>query len=53
MGFEIGDLLHGDLRSVIEAIGLIGIFAIVFLESGRIVIGGIDAIEFIFYPRSF
>ncbi|HLC87929.1 MAG TPA: VTT domain-containing protein [Patescibacteria group bacterium] len=37
MGFEIGDLLHGDLRSVIEAIGLIGIFAIVFLESGMMV----------------
>lgn len=37
MGFEIGDLLHGDLRAVIEAIGLIGIFAIVFLESGMMV----------------
>lgn len=37
MGFEIGDLLHGDLRSVIEAIGLIGIYAIVFLESGMMV----------------
>src|SRR3989338_4698825 len=37
MCFEIGDLLHGDLRSVIEAIGLIGIFAIVFLESGMMV----------------
>lgn len=37
MGFEIGDLLHGDLKSVIEAIGLIGIYAIVFLESGMMV----------------
>lgn len=37
MGFEIGDLLHGDLRAVIEAIGLIGIWAIVFLESGMMI----------------
>jgi len=34
---EIGNLLHGDLRSVIEAIGLIGIYAIVFLESGMMI----------------
>lgn len=37
MGFNITDLLHGDLRSTIEAIGLIGIWAIVFLESGMMV----------------
>jgi membrane-associated protein len=37
MGFEVGDLLHGDLRSVIEAVGLIGIYAIVFLESGMMI----------------
>lgn len=37
MGFEIGSLLHGDLRSIIEAVGLIGIYAIVFLESGMMI----------------
>lgn len=37
MGFEIGDLLHGNLRAVIEAVGLIGIFTIVFLESGMMI----------------
>jgi len=37
MGFELGDLLHGDLRGVIETIGLIGIYAIVFLESGMMI----------------
>lgn len=34
---ELGNLLHGDLRSVIEAVGLIGIYAIVFLESGMMI----------------
>lgn len=37
MGFDVSQLLHGDLRSVIEAVGLIGIFAIVFLESGLMI----------------
>lgn len=37
MGFELSALLHGDLRGVIEAIGLIGIFTIVFLESGMMI----------------
>lgn len=37
MGFEITDLLHGNLRAVIEAVGLLGIFAIVFLESGMMI----------------
>lgn len=37
MGLQLQELIHGDLRSVIEAIGLIGIFAIVFLESGMMV----------------
>lgn len=37
MGFEIADLLHGDLKAVIEAIGYIGVFTIVFIESGLLV----------------
>lgn len=37
MGFELSDLLHGDLRSVIEAVGLVGIYAIIFLESGMMI----------------
>jgi membrane-associated protein len=37
MGFDLANLLHGDLRSVIEAVGLIGIYAIVFLESGMMI----------------
>lgn len=37
MGFELSDLLHGDLRSVIEAIGYIGVFTIVFVESGLLI----------------
>lgn len=34
---DLGSLLHGDLRSVIETIGLIGIYIIVFLESGLMI----------------
>lgn len=34
MGFELGDLLHGDLAGIIQTIGYIGVFTIVFVESG-------------------
>lgn len=34
MGFDIQNLLHGDLKALIEAIGYIGVFTIVFVESG-------------------
>lgn len=37
MGFEIGDLLHGDLKSVIQAIGYFGVFGIVLIESGLLI----------------
>lgn len=37
MGFEIGDLLHGDLKALIEGIGYIGVFTIVFVESGLLI----------------
>lgn len=37
MGFDFTDLLHGDLRSVIETIGYIGVFTIVFIESGLLI----------------
>lgn len=37
MGFEIKDLLHGDLKALIQAVGYIGVFTIVFLESGMLV----------------
>lgn len=35
--FDIQNLLHGDLKSVIEAIGYFGVFTIVFVESGLLV----------------
>lgn len=34
---ELSSLLHGDLKALIEAIGYIGVFSIVFLESGMLV----------------
>lgn len=34
MGFDIQLLLHGDLKALIQTIGYLGIFAMVFLESG-------------------
>jgi membrane-associated protein len=37
MGFELGNLLHGDLKGLIQAIGYIGVFTLVFLESGMLV----------------
>lgn len=37
MGFEVADLLHGDLKAVIEAIGYIGVYTVVFIESGLLV----------------
>lgn len=37
MGFDIKELLHGDLESLIQTIGLIGIFTIVFVESGLLI----------------
>jgi membrane-associated protein len=37
MPFELKDLLHGDLRSVIEAVGYLGVWSIVFVESGLLV----------------
>lgn len=37
MGFEISSLLHGDLKPIIEAVGYLGVFTIVFLESGMLV----------------
>lgn len=37
MNFNPLDLLHGDLKSVVEAIGYIGVFTIVFVESGLLI----------------
>lgn len=37
MGFDLSNLLHGDLKSVIEGIGYIGVFTIVFIESGLLI----------------
>lgn len=34
---ELGQLLHGDLKSLIQTIGYVGIFGIVFVESGLLV----------------
>lgn len=34
MGFDIQLLLHGDLKALIQAIGYLGVFTMVFLESG-------------------
>ncbi len=37
MGFDFKELLHGDLAGVIQAIGLFGVYAIVFVESGLLI----------------
>lgn len=37
MSFNPADLLHGDLTSLIETIGYIGVFLIVFIESGLLI----------------
>lgn len=37
MLFDIQNLLHGDLKAIIEAIGYIGVFTIVFVESGLLI----------------
>lgn len=37
MGFELKDLLQVDLKSLIEAIGYVGLFLMVFLESGMLI----------------
>ncbi len=37
MPFDLSMLLHGDLKALIEAIGYIGVFTMVFLESGLLV----------------
>lgn len=37
MGFDIQALLRGDLKTLIETIGLIGLFTMVFLESGMLI----------------
>lgn len=37
MGFDFKELLHGDLAGVIQAIGLIGVYTIVFVESGLLI----------------
>lgn len=34
---ELGSLLHGDLKSLIQTVGYIGVFTIIFLESGMMV----------------
>ncbi len=34
---DLSSLLHGDLKALIETIGYIGVFSIVFLESGMLV----------------
>ncbi len=34
---DLSSLLHGDLKTIIETIGYIGVFSIVFLESGMLV----------------
>lgn len=37
MGFDLGNLLHGDLKGLIQTIGYFGIFAMIFLESGMLI----------------
>ncbi len=37
MNIDLSQLLHGDLQGVIEAIGLIGVYLIVFIESGLLI----------------
>lgn len=37
MPFDLSALLHGDLKSFIETAGYIGIFTIVFVESGLLI----------------
>ena len=37
MHFNPLDLLHGDLKSLVETIGYIGVFTIVFIESGLLI----------------
>jgi membrane-associated protein len=37
MGFELGNLLHGDLKGLIQTIGYFGVFTLVFLESGMLI----------------
>lgn len=37
MGFDIKELLHGDLAHIIQTIGYIGVFTIVFVESGLLI----------------
>ena len=37
MGFELQSLLHGDLRGLIQTVGYLGVFAIVFVESGLLI----------------
>lgn len=37
MPIDLANLLHGDLKSTIEAIGYIGVLSIVFIESGLLV----------------
>lgn len=37
MPFDLSSLLHGDLKAIIENIGYLGIFSIVFIESGLLV----------------
>lgn len=37
MGFELGDLLHGDLKNLIQTIGYLGVFGIVLAESGLLI----------------
>ena len=37
MSFNPADLLHGDLKSLIETIGYIGVYSIVFIESGLLI----------------
>ncbi|EKD91356.1 MAG: hypothetical protein ACD_30C00018G0004 [uncultured bacterium] len=34
---ELSSILHGDLKSIVETIGYIGVFSIVFLESGMLI----------------
>ena len=34
---DLNSLLHGDLKALIETIGLIGVFILVFLESGMLI----------------
>lgn len=37
MGFDISQLLHGDLKALVQTIGYIGVFGIVFVESGLLI----------------